>query len=62
MLGGPASTRLYPETYIEALLVNEEPADQVSEDWDNGEIDEQTACVAWRLVANNLPQSNTDSN
>jgi len=32
------------ETYIEALLVDEEQADQVWEAWTKGEIDDQ---VAW---------------
>ena len=37
--------------YIEALLVNEELADQVYEAWDKGEADEETACIAWVLIA-----------
>ncbi len=36
------------ESYIEALLVDEELADQV---WDAREIDDLTACVAWWSVA-----------
>ncbi len=36
--------------YIEALLVDEELADQVWEDWDKGEIDDQVAWLAWMLV------------
>ena len=40
------------EIYIEALLVDEELADQVWEAWDAGEIDERTACLACRLLAN----------
>ncbi len=39
------------EIYIEALLVDEELADEVWEAWDKGEIDDQTACIAWMLVA-----------
>ncbi len=39
------------EIYIEALLVDEDLADQVWEAWDNGEIDDQTACIAWVLIA-----------
>ena len=39
------------EIYIEALLVDEELADQVWEDWDKGEIDDQVACIAWWLIA-----------
>ncbi len=37
--------------YIEALLVDEELADQVWEAWDAGEIDDQTAILAWLRVA-----------
>jgi hypothetical protein len=36
------------EIYIEALLVDEEQADQA---WDAREIDDLTACGAWWLVA-----------
>ncbi len=39
------------EIYIEALLVDEELADQVWEAWDKGEIDDQVAWLAWRLMA-----------
>ncbi len=39
------------EIYIEALLVDEDLADQVWEAWDQGEIDDLTACIAWILVA-----------
>ncbi len=38
------------ETYIEALLVDEELADRVWEAWDKGEIDEATAFLAWWLL------------
>lgn len=36
------------EIYIEALLVDEDLADQA---WDAGEIDDLRACVAWLRVA-----------
>ena len=36
------------EIYIEALLVDEELADQV---WDAGEIGDQIAWIAWLLIA-----------
>ena len=36
---------------IEALLVDEELADQVWAAWDKGEIDEATAYLAWALIA-----------
>ena len=36
--------------YIEALLVNEEPADQVWEMWDLGAIDDQLVLIAWMLI------------
>ncbi len=39
------------EIYIEALLVDEELADQVWQAWDSGEIDDQTACMVWALIA-----------
>ncbi len=39
------------EIYIEALLVDEELADQVWEAWDVGEIDDQVACIAWQCIA-----------
>jgi hypothetical protein len=39
------------EIYIEALLVDEDLADQVWEAWDKGEIDDQGAWVAWQRIA-----------
>ncbi len=39
------------DIYIEALLVDEELADQVWEAWDAGETDDQTACIAWMVIA-----------
>jgi len=39
------------EIYIEALLVDEELADQVWEAWSAREIDDQIACIAWWLIA-----------
>jgi len=39
------------EIYIEALLVDEELADQVLEAWDKGEIDDQIAWLAWAALA-----------
>ncbi len=39
------------ETYIEALLVDEESADQVWEAWDAGKIDDLTAFIDWSLLA-----------
>ena len=38
------------EIYIEALLVNEDLADQVWEAWDKGEINDLIAWYAWLLV------------
>ncbi len=38
--------------YIEALLVDEELADQVWEAWDKGEVDNQVALLAWWLITN----------
>ena len=39
------------EIYIEALLVDNELADQV---WDAGEIDDLGACVAWLQVVSRV--------
>ncbi len=39
------------EIYIEALLVDEELADQVWEAWYLGEADDESACIAWLLIA-----------
>ena len=38
------------ELYIEALLVNEELADLVWEAWDQGEINDEAALMAWILT------------
>ena len=38
------------EIYIEALLVDEELADQVWEAWDVADISEETACIAWMIA------------
>ncbi len=49
------------EIYIEALLVDEELADQVWEAWDKGEIDDQVAWLAWWLITLNAKQSGQSS-
>jgi hypothetical protein len=41
------------EIYVQALLVDEDLADQVWEAWDKGEIDDQCATIAWLLIAIN---------
>ncbi len=41
------------EIYIEALLVDEDLADQIWEAWDMGEIDDQ---LAWWLITLNVKQ------
>ncbi len=38
------------EIYMEALLVDEELADQVWEAWDQREIDDRVASIAWMLI------------
>ncbi len=46
------------EIYIEALLVDEDLADEVWEAWDKGEIYDFTAYSAWMLISfNNSDQS-----
>ncbi len=38
------------EIYIEALLADEDLADQVWKVWHSGEADDETACIAWILI------------
>ncbi len=38
------------EIYVEALLIDEELADQVWDAWDKGEIDDQVAWLAGLLI------------
>ena len=38
------------EIYIEALLVDQELADQVWEAWDTGFLGDDDACAAWLLI------------
>jgi len=45
------------EIYIEAVLVDEDLADQVWEAWDKGEIDDAVAIWAWCLITLNAKQS-----
>ncbi len=49
------------EIYIEALLVDEELADQVWEAWDKGEIDDQVAWLVWWLITLTSQQSDKSS-
>ena len=39
------------EIYIEALLVDEEAADQIWQAWDNGKIDDMGASISWIIIA-----------
>ena len=39
------------EIYVQALLVDEELADQVWKAWAKGEIDDQVVCLAWWTIA-----------
>ncbi len=40
--------------YVEALLFDEELADQVWEAWDKGEVDEPAAVLAWWIMSNRV--------
>ncbi len=42
------------EIHIEALLVDEELADQVWEAWDGGEIDDLTAWLTWSRIVDSV--------
>ena len=39
------------ETYIKALLVDEELADEVWDAWDKGDIDDAVVFIAWMIIA-----------
>ena len=41
---------MFARTYIEALLVDEELADQVWRLWDSDVIDDELAAIAWLLL------------
>ncbi len=49
------------EIYIEALLVDEELADQVWEAWNKGAIDDQIAWIAWWLISSSGQQTGRSS-
>jgi hypothetical protein len=49
------------EIYIEALLIDEELADQVWKAWDKGEIDDQIAWLAWWLISSSGQQTGRSS-
>ena len=49
--GKPNSMAMLTDIYISALLVNEEPAEQIWQAWDAGETDDETAYIAWMLIA-----------
>jgi hypothetical protein len=42
---------MFTQIYIEALLVDEELADQVWKAWDIGEIDDLVAACSWFLIS-----------
>jgi hypothetical protein len=48
------------EIYIEALLVDEELADQEFEAWDKGEISDLSAFLMWRSIADSPACSSTN--
>jgi len=46
---------------IEALLVDEDLADQVWEVWNTGEVDNEAACIAWALIAGSSNDQHGDN-
>ena len=46
------------ELYIEALLVDEELADQVREAWDSGLVPDEVVAWAWWLVSERVAERN----
>ncbi len=51
---------MFLEIYIEALLVDKELADQVWDAWDQGEIDDQVAWLAWMLISFNISDQSVE--
>ena len=47
---GGLNTLMLTEIYIEALLVDEELADQLWELWDRGVIGDKLVLIAWMLI------------
>ena len=52
---------MFTRIRIEALLVDEEQADQVWEAWDKGAIDDQVAWLGWWLISLNIKQPGLSS-
>ena len=50
--GVEQSPEMLTQIYIQALLVDEELADQDWEAWDADKIDDQMAYIAWWLIVN----------
>jgi hypothetical protein len=55
----PEPASVLTEIYIEALLVDEELADQVWAIWDKGEIDDQVAFISSRLFVLTIGEPHT---
>ena len=49
------------ENYIDAILVDEDLADQIWKAWNTGEIDNDAACIAWTLIADSSYDQHGDS-
>ena len=50
-ISGPYPIAMFCQSYIEALLADEELADQVQEAYESGAISERCAYHAWCLIA-----------
>ena len=42
---------MFTKIYIEALLIDEEAADQVWEEWNAHDLSNGAACIAWMMIA-----------
>ncbi len=58
--GSPSSGHAH-RTLYKGLIVDEELADQVWQAWDKGEIDDQVAWFAWRLISSSGQQTGRSS-
>ena len=53
---------MFTETYIEALLVDEEAADQVWDAWNAQTSNDGAACIAWMTIAGLISSNDQHGN
>jgi len=53
---------MFTKIYIETLLVNEEAADQVWEEWNANTLNYGAACIAWMTIAGLISSNDQHGN